>query len=414
MQDKKELILNKCRDLIYEAAFNMPYDKVNAIYTNYRIEKKIDDFLTDLIERGEFFYGDNFTKDFVNEKTDEARLWLLNDVMYGNGIDVETQKKEPVMSSNKEEKKEIIQEETKSDNNADKDTRDNIISGENGNSTENIDIEEPKEEITYEKLFDKLTKDYGWPEEAANKFILDKVKDENIKKQAEAALITKPLEPVTEDSLESDTTKASEIDEPMPVQTKEPKPGLIEKFKEKWKDPKFKRKVIIGGIVIAVAAASAIAIAISPELQQFLGGLVNNVTNFFTGDEVMHVTEATNVASGVDASAIDVNSLDTSSWNMEGFNVYDSASEAVNQMNPEAANQWFSSDIQGLYDTSTGQMLNLSPEDLQNADYIKDLLSSNENISAVFGDGGINTLNDVSGFVNGDDVVNLIEQGKVR
>ena len=353
MQDKKELILNKCRDLIYEAAFNMPYDKVNAIYTNYRIEKKIDDFLTDLIERGEFFYGDNFTKDFVNEKTDEARLWLLNDVMYGNGIDVETQKKEPVMSSNKEEKKEIIQEETKSDNNADKDTRDNIISGENGNSTENIDIEEPKEEITYEKLFDKLTKDYGWPEEAANKFILDKVKDENIKKQAEAALITKPLEPVTEDSLESDTTKASEIDEPMPVQTKEPKPGLIEKFKEKWKDPKFKRKVIIGGIVIAVAAASAIAIAISPELQQFLGGLVNNVTNFFTGDEVMHVTEATNVASGVDASAIDIGSenFDLSQIG-EGTEVYETSNDALNGTNPLESNEYMEIDNLEVLDSN--------------------------------------------------------------
>ncbi len=353
MQDKKELILNKCRDLIYEAAFNMPYDKVNAIYTNYRIEKKIDDFLTDLIERGEFFYGDNFTKDFVNEKTDEARLWLLNDVMYGNGIDVETQKKEPVMSSNKEEKKEIIQEETKSDNNADKDTRDNIISGENGNSTENIDIEEPKEEITYEKLFDKLTKDSGWPEEAANKFILDKVKDENIKKQAEAALITKPLEPVTEDSLESDTTKASEIDEPMPVQTKEPKPGLIEKFKEKWKDPKFKRKVIIGGIVIAVAAASAIAIAISPELQQFLGGLANNVTNFFTGDEVMHVTEATNVASGVDASAIDIGSenFDLSQIG-EGTEVYETSNDALNGTNPLESNEYMEIDNLEVLDSN--------------------------------------------------------------
>ena len=70
MQDKKDLILNKCRDLIYEEALQMPYEKAKNIYAEYQIQKKVDYFLTDLIKRGEFFYGYNFVHDFINENTD--------------------------------------------------------------------------------------------------------------------------------------------------------------------------------------------------------------------------------------------------------------------------------------------------------------------------------------------------------
>ena len=43
-------------------------------------------------------------------------------------------------------------------------------------------------EITYEQLLSKLVDVYKWPEEAANKFIFDNAKDENIKKQAQKFL----------------------------------------------------------------------------------------------------------------------------------------------------------------------------------------------------------------------------------
>lgn len=386
MQDKKDLLLKKCRDLIYEEAFKMPYDRVKNIYTDYKRRKKLNAFMTNLIERGEFFYGDNFVNDFINEKTDEARRWLLNDVLYGNGIDVELPEKKntnEVKKVSKPEKKETPTE-------------------------KNETKEEKIKNLTYEELLDKLTKKYNWPEDLANQFIADKAKDEEIRKKASMAL-NKKNEPENEPLLPSNIQTVK----PIEVKTKEPKPSLLKKFKEKWQNPSFRKKVIIGGLVIA---AGIVAIALNPDVQQFLGDMVNNVTNMFNGHEVTNVTDAVNVTSGVDVSSIDpsVSSFDTSSWNMEGMTVYDSASEAVNSVNGEIANQWFSNDIQGLYDTNTGQMLNLSPEELHNADYLKDLLNTNDNLSVVFGDGSINSLNDVSGFVNGDDVVNLIDGGRSR
>ena len=385
MQDKKDLLLKKCRDLIYEEAFKMPYERVKKIYTDYKRRKKLNAFLANLIERGEFFYGDNFVKDFVNEKTDDARKWLLNDILYGNGIDIDVpdKKTNEVVDKPQIQKKEEITNTPKA--------------------------------LTYDELLDKLTKEYNWPVDVANKFIAEKAKNENIREKAHLALNKENKSENLENNLEDEQIipQDAQTVKPIEVKTKEPKPSLLKKFKEKWQDPSFRKKVIIGGVVMAVGI---VAIALNPDVQQFLGDMVNNISNMFNGSEVTNTVDAANLTNGLDVSDINANvaNLDTSSWNMEGMTVYDSANEAVNSVNGEIANQWFSNDIQGLYDTNTGQMLNLSPEELHNADYLKDLLNTNDNLSVVFGDGSINSLNDVSGFVHGDDVVNLIDGGRSR
>ena len=363
----------------------MPYERVKKIYTDYKRRKKLNAFLANLIERGEFFYGDNFVKDFVNEKTDDARKWLLNDILYGNGIDIDVpdKKTNEVVDKPQIQKKEEITNTPKA--------------------------------LTYDELLDKLTKEYNWPVDVANKFIAEKAKNENIREKAHLALNKENKSENLENNLEDEQIipQDAQTVKPIEVKTKEPKPSLLKKFKEKWQDPSFRKKVIIGGVVMAVGI---VAIALNPDVQQFLGDMVNNISNMFNGSEVTNTVDAANLTNGLDVSDINANvaNLDTSSWNMEGMTVYDSANEAVNSVNGEIANQWFSNDIQGLYDTNTGQMLNLSPEELHNADYLKDLLNTNDNLSVVFGDGSINSLNDVSGFVHGDDVVNLIDGGRSR
>ena len=114
------------------------------------------------------------------------------------------------------------------------------------------------------------------------------------------------------------------------------------------------------------------------------------------------------------ASNIDVSSIDTSSFDPEGMTVYSSASDALTGMNPETANEWFSSNFQGLYDVVNQQVVPLSAEDLQNFDKISELIQNNQNLVPYTGNGELNTLNDVSGFVNIEDVVNHISEGRSR
>ena len=406
MQEKKDLILSKYHDLICQQAFNLSLDKIKLRYTEDQINRKIDDFVEDLIKRGELFYGNDFVEDFINERTDEARIYLINDLKYGNGIDNKVKVND--------------EQNTMSDlNNVtnQSETKDNTK-----NTVDDVNIEEPKEAITYDYLLNKLLSD-GWPEDAANRFLYDRAKDENIRNQAKEVL----------DKLENDekvsTNEEESIDNqpdvpvigpedveptaivgPMKVKTKDAKPGVLNKFKNMWKDPKKRVKFIVGAVGIAITVA-AIALVTNADFLQFVSDIANNITG--NTPDITNATDAVNLTSGVSASTIDTSTLDTSNWNMEGLDVYDSASEATNQINVESANQYFSNDIQGVYDSNTGQMLDLSQEDLQNTDRLKEVLADPNN-SLVFGDGSINTLNDVSGFVNSNDAIDLIEHGRSR
>lgn len=438
MKEKKEKLLKHCQDLLYEEAFNMPYDRVKNMYTDNQINRKMDDFLTDLIERGELFYGSNFIEDFIKERTDEARKYLITDLRYGNGIEPVTETNIAKQGSNlstiqtpttksksvsvsttlepikqqgqKEEKSEVIKEQPK----VSKDEMEN-------------DIKSAELGPTYESLFNNLVNKCGWPEKVANQVIADGTKNEEIRKQALENLNKQNKEPdITNEGTQKKTPAEDSKNIPAGmkpvVKIKEPKKGLIQKFKEKWQDPKFKRKVIIGGALVAIGVIATVATILNPEFQAYINQFfqnfspeqINNIdTSAIDGNVLNNVAQSADV-SQLAASSIDVSSIDTSSFDPEGMTVYSSASDALTGMNPETANEWFSSNFQGLYDVVNQQVVPLSAEDLQNFDKISELIQNNQNLVPYTGNGELNTLNDVSGFVNIEDVVNHISEGRSR
>lgn len=361
MKEKKDLILKCCRDFIFLKVFNSNYDNVCRLYAKDKIDRDIDAYLDNLITRGELFYGDNFTNDFIKERTNEARDYLINDL---NSYDM------------------------------------------------------PE---TYESVVGEL-KRCGLSEDKANEFIKNHVKDKNILDGALNYFDKKNIpniEPIKDDKMER-----------IPVKTEEPSKKLLEKFKEKWSTPSFRKKIIITAGVMAIGA---IITAFSPEMQSFISNLLpgdmlsDNTASNWIADRFNDISDSVqnndnwisnrvndindsiqnNVSNdNLIASNDSTNVLDTSSWNMEGISVSDNAAGAVSG-GDLTANEWFSNRLQGLYDTSTGKMLDVSSTDLQDADFVKKVLQ-NDNIAAVFGDGKIGTLKDVDGFVNGDVVENLI------
>lgn len=375
MQDKKNIILSKCQDLIYEEVFKMPYEKDQNIYTTNQINDKIDAYLTDLIKKGELFYGEKFTEKFVNLKTDNDRIILIDKL-----------------------KQDI-------DNNK----TDITSKGETLNDFDNkeLDIEEVKEKPTYEHLFNKLL-DCGMNSDMANNFIAKYTRYDDIRKRAlEEIAKTNELKTTDIKPVKTNDLKTAEM---KPVKTKEPKKSLLAKFKEKWQNPKFRKKVIIGGVAIALGVA---LIALNPDFQNFISQIFQNPD--INPDISSSITNPTYSAADIAQHSLDAveNVSPVASFDMDGADVYTNAFDAVNNTNNVVANPDFSDNLQGFYDTSSKEMLNVSAEDLQNADKIKEILA-NDDIAAVYGKGEINTLNDVSGFVNGDNVIDMINQGRSR
>lgn len=358
MKEKKERILKNCRDFIYEKVFNNTYNAVNRIYTKDKIQKDIDKYLENLITRGELFYGSNFTDDFVKEKTDDARDYLVNDLF---SYDYEEK------STMKQKKYEV-----------------------------------PVKKETYEDVVEELI-NCGLSEEKANEFIKNNVKDRQIL-QGALDYFNKDVPKKDDSGIDKNATIYKQTpsgDGKIPVKTQDASKSLLEKFKAKWETPSFRKRVIITAGVLTIGVVAAL---VSPELQSF-------IAHFLPADN-MNVDNANlivNNMQGVDTNTITdaVTKLDTSSWNMEGINIADNAKDAVLGNTDLNANEWFSNRLQGLYDTSTGKMIDASQTDLQNTDFVKTMLQ-NDNIAAVFGDGKIGTLNNVDGFVNGDTVENLI------
>ena len=210
-----------------------------------------------------------------------------------------------------------------------------------------------------------------------------------------------------------------------PIVSREPKKKLLDRFKEKWQNPSFRKKVIIGGVAVVLIGGAAIALAaLNPDfvnsISQGLNYIGNNISHLFGNVPDTQTIPIENVSdvitSGNDISAVNtinaVQGIDMSNVSMEGLPIYNSAVDAANSLNPEVASQWASPNIQGLVDASTNQIVPLSPEDLQNFDKIQELVQNNQNLVPYTGNGELNTLNDVSGFFNVEDIVNHVGRSR--
>ncbi len=77
-------------------------------------------------------------------------------------------------------------------------------------------------------------------------------------------------------------------------------------------------------------------------------------------------------------------------------------------MGNKNTNELFSDDIQGFYDTKTGSMVEVSVDNLKDIDFIINLLETYPTLAVIFGTGEINTLDNVSGFVGGEAILDYI------
>lgn len=564
MKEKKELLFNNCKDLLYEEAFNLPYDIIKTRYTGYEIKNRLDNFLTKLIEDGELFYGKNFVNDFLQKDITKKRSLIANimdEDFYFEGYMTDNQNKKwteveekktiyrlfnkqikqindklpskdfsniaqiylgrlksledlfkeqgknffsiPITNQNPyamyfynyfadkmleakdllgkaNEKYQELCEEAKNftfENNF----KDVVAKGFNdtrywintpgtyrekfnnlkkllqdlkkedlikeleelepvierqeaetekfARKEEKIEVEEPVVKSSYEELLAEIVNDYNWPEKAANQFIADNNKDEEIRKKALAAL-AKLNEEAKQNNEIPEEAKVNEDAKNIPVGMKpivsrEPKKKLLDRFKEKWQNPSFRKKVIIGGVAVVLIGGAAIALAaLNPDfvnsISQGLNYIGNNISHLFGNVPDTQTIPIENVSdvitSGNDISAVNtinaVQGIDMSNVSMEGLPIYNSAVDAANSLNQEVASQFASSNIQGLFDVGTNQIVPLSPEDLQNFDKIQELVQNNQNLVPYTGNGELNTLNDVSGFFNVEDIVNHVGRSR--
>ena len=91
---------------------------------------------------------------------------------------------------------------------------------------------------------------------------------------------------------------------------------------------------------------------------------------------------------------------------LDGFDPGNIMSDFV--MGNKNTNELFSDDIQGFYDTKTGSMVEVSVDNLKDIDFIINLLETYPTLAVIFGTGEINTLDNVSGFVGGEAILDYI------
>ena len=84
-----------------------------------------------------------------------------------------------------------------------------------------------------------------------------------------------------------------------------------------------------------------------------------------------------------------------------GDPVYTNAADAISETNKKEANQWFNDDPLDVYNTATQQFMHLSPQQLNDMDYLTSLAQDPNNVM-LFG----KDFNNPSGYVALNDIIN--------
>lgn len=387
-KDDKKIILHKWGDLIGTRA--------------YFAGVSIDTYLDTLIEKGLKVYGSNFVTDLVieNAKNKEAVASLIDEVMtkdYSNSED-------PIqMAGAKDNSNQVYQ------------SLANAVSGvvsqkatEEKNATNQVyqSLARAVNGVVNEKAKESGNTAQQSSEEKSHSDDLEKYGQ--LEDDLDLDDIEEPKEYVsgTESTNGDDKSELSQgTSSFVPVTAKKGKrkeapKGLISKFKDKWKDPKFKKKFIIGVAVVAVVGVAA-AVVISQLVTNqsvdslTISSLSNTVSNMFSG------TGAENSVAPI-ANSIDYGSV------AEGSTIYSDAYSAVANVDPAMASEWVGNTPMDVFDTVSGQYMNLTPEQLNDAEFMQNLMADGKH-SLLVGRDGV-----ASGFINLDGFEQLINSGRSR
>ncbi len=195
------------------------------------------------------------------------------------------------------------------------------------------------DKITYEQLLSKLVDEYGWSEEAANKFIFDSVKDENIKRKANEALNkqnkAEETIPVSETIVEKNITKSEPEKQKPIIEDVVSKPNRPRVKITLDNMPKKKKKFkLIQKVAAVVMTISLVSLALmSPGIVEKLGeyqaneNLNNEVASLVVTDDAYSVGNINNLSDVQKFNDVDFETLkqinpDTVGWlEWEGTNI---------------------------------------------------------------------------------------------
>ena len=249
---------------------------------------------------------------------------------------------------------------------------------------------------------------------------------------------------------ENDTEKAGEKEKeddgkavplkPVPVKkhvkNRKEKKSLLQKFKDlkKWQKVALVAGAAVAGVAIVGLGVYHFVPGAAAAINAFFAGghqvdptPVNHVTTTpignkqpgntpfndwiqnlknFIHNNTQNVQTLTNGAGAGPAAipeAVDYGSVG------QGHTIFADAFNAVSGTNPLTANEWFSNNPVGVFNTVTNQYLNVTPEQLHNVDFLRQL-AQDPNNAVLFG----SSINNPDGFIPVVDLVGeVIKGGKV-
>jgi hypothetical protein len=321
----------------------------------YNILHGYDVYLQDFIIKGERIYGDNFTFDFIKEnkgKSDKIVSHNMEKIVNGYYF-------------NRKAKSDVSMNEVKG------------WLKKKGYWEKDINIDIPKKD--FDSMDDETQKEI----EENTKISLIQTAINDIKKEKEKENTT---ENTTENTIENTIENTKQKTMRKGKRKKAPR-TLIEKFKQKWQDPSFRKKVMIGATIVVVAGIAAASVINMIATQ---GGDYNTISN------------ATNLASDIyNLNVSDVSMPDWSSIG-SGIDVHTNLNDAINDANTLISNNYMQIDHMEAVD-SAGQIINL--DGLSNTQ-INNILDN--------GDYGIRGSynGEYMGWFDEDTIKNIISGGK--
>lgn len=363
----------------------------------------LDNYVNKIIAVGEQYYGSNFVEDILREKRDDSILWLIDEISRYSWLD--SRNLNTVDNSRSLPAGNPVTE-----------NLENTLNGETpkGLPAGSFDVSAKEEQEKGQMLanaFGAVANQKAEQEKGqmlANAF--GAVANQKAEKEKEAESVTKVLEPVKNENTsmlddvfvsltgasprnlsDEEKTTVNDLDStrPLPELTKDdavipstakvgkrkeaPK-GLINKFKEKWQDPKFKKKLLIGGIAIAVIGIGVIAATAISQIMSTQSLDTNMIIN------ANHLTSSLidglnldSISSNIDTSAVSGSEYMDYTVNT-GDTIYSNATDAVNSLNGDTASQWYNSTPQGIYDTANNTWVDTSNVDFNSVEDMKQFM----------------------------------------
>lgn len=361
----------------------------------------LDNYVNKLIGFGEQYYGSNFVEDILREKKEDSILWLIDEVSRHSWMTLNTVDNSKSLPAG----------------NPVTENLENALNGEvsKGLSAGSSDVLEQQEKgQMLANAFGAVANQKAEQEKGqmlANAF--GAVANQKAEQEKESESVTEVLEPVKNENnsmlddvfvsltgasprnlSDEEKTTVNDLDSTRPLpepikddvvipstakvgKRKEAPKGLINKFKEKWQDPKFKKKLLIGGIAIAVIGIGVIAATAISQIMSTQSLDTNMIVN------ANHLTSSLidglnldSISSNIDTSAVSGSEYMDYTVNT-GDTIYSNATDAVNSLNGDTASQWYNSTPQGIYDTANNTWVDTSNVDFNSVEDMKQFMDGN-------------------------------------